>query len=51
MGHLLFGGSDFVLIFQHATELTLPSREAGTTAFRHLLMVERLGQLRRRLHD
>ncbi|HEY6926621.1 MAG TPA: phosphatidylserine decarboxylase [Steroidobacteraceae bacterium] len=47
MGHFLFGGSDFVLLFQAGYELTLDSPRDAHHGFSHLLMGERLGHLRR----
>jgi hypothetical protein len=48
MGHFLFGGSDFVMLFQPGYECTFDApRQAGSGKFPHLLMGERLGRLRR----
>lgn len=47
MGHFLFGGSDFVMMFQAGYELTVDlPRQDVNASFPHLLMGERLGQLR-----
>jgi phosphatidylserine decarboxylase len=47
MGHFLFGGSDFVMLFQAGYELTLDSPHDSHKGYAHLLMGERLGHLRR----
>ena len=48
MGHFLFGGSDFVMVFQAGYEFTLSAPQPeGNLKFPHLLMGERLGHLRR----
>lgn len=48
MGHFLFGGSDFVMIFQAGYGFTLDTRRNNShQGYSHLLMGERLGQLRR----
>jgi phosphatidylserine decarboxylase len=47
MGHFLFGGSDFVMMFQAGYELTVDlPRQDVNASFPHLLMGERLGHLR-----
>ena len=47
MGHFLFGGSDFVMMFQAGYELTVDlPRQDGNAGFPHLLMGERLGHVR-----
>lgn len=48
LGHFLFGGSDFVIVFQAGYEFTLDSpRNDSHQGYSHLLMGERLGRLRR----
>jgi len=48
LGHFLFGGSDFVMVFQAGYEFTLDSpRNDSHQGYSHLLMGERLGRLRR----
>jgi phosphatidylserine decarboxylase len=48
MGHFLFGGSDFVMVFQAGYEFTLNSAQPDShQGYSHLLMGERLGRLRR----
>jgi phosphatidylserine decarboxylase precursor len=49
LGYFLFGGSDFIVIFQRQVEFTLdaPKSDQGD-AFKHQLMGERLGQLSKR---
>ncbi|MEW5978584.1 MAG: hypothetical protein AB1898_22535 [Acidobacteriota bacterium] len=47
MGHLLFGGSDFVMIFQAGYEFALELPRNASQGCSHLLMGEQLGQLRR----
>jgi hypothetical protein len=48
LGHFLFGGSDFVIVFQAGHEFTLDAaRKASHGGYSHLLMGERVGQLRR----
>ena len=50
LGYFLFGGSDFVMVFQAGYGFTLDApRNASHQGYSHLLMGERLGQLRRRL--
>jgi phosphatidylserine decarboxylase len=47
MGHFQFGGSDFVMIFQAGYKFTLEGpNTASSEGYSHLLMGERLGQLR-----
>jgi phosphatidylserine decarboxylase len=50
MGHFLFGGSDFVMVFQPGYDFTLDSPRNATHAYSHLLMGERLGRLQRLPH-
>ncbi|MBS0419576.1 MAG: phosphatidylserine decarboxylase [Proteobacteria bacterium] len=48
LGYFLFGGSDFVMVFQAGYTLTLDSpRETSGNAYSHVLAGERLGNLRR----
>ncbi|HET7209195.1 MAG TPA: phosphatidylserine decarboxylase [Terriglobales bacterium] len=49
LGHFLFGGSDFVVVFQAGYGFTLdaPRRNDSHQGYSHLLMGERLGQLQR----
>lgn len=48
LGHFLFGGSDFVMVFQAGYTLTAESpRDPSGHGYSHLLMGERLGRLRR----
>jgi phosphatidylserine decarboxylase len=48
MGHFLFGGSDFAMVFQAGYELTLDlPRQEVNVSFPHVLMGQRLGRLRR----
>jgi phosphatidylserine decarboxylase len=48
LGHFLFGGSDFVMVFQAGYDFTLdPPRNDSHHGYPHLLMGERLGRLRR----
>jgi hypothetical protein len=48
LGHFLFGGSDFVMLFQAGYGFTLDGRRNDShQGYSHLLMGERLGQLRR----
>lgn len=48
MGHFLFGGSDFVMVFQAGYGFTLDApRNASHQSYSHLLMGERLGHLGR----
>lgn len=46
LGYFLFGGSDFIMLFQEQVEFTLDAPlEEGTDSYKHLLMGERLGYL------
>jgi phosphatidylserine decarboxylase precursor len=46
MGIFLFGGSDFVMVFQKQVDLRITSpREERNNSFKHLLMGERYGKL------
>jgi phosphatidylserine decarboxylase precursor len=48
LGHFLFGGSDFVILFQAGYEFAFDSpRPDPQKSYSHLLMGERLGRLRR----
>jgi len=46
LGHFAFGGSDFIMLFQHKVKFTLeaPKQENGVS-YKHLMMGERLGRL------
>jgi phosphatidylserine decarboxylase len=46
MGHFLFGGSDFIVVFQRGVKFTLETpRESPDRGYRHVLMGERVGEL------
>ncbi|WP_121356899.1 phosphatidylserine decarboxylase [Flavisolibacter nicotianae] len=46
MGMFLFGGSDFVMVFQKQADFTITCpKEEGRHSFKHLLMGERYGKL------
>jgi len=46
LGYFLFGGSDFIMIFQDKVSLTLDApKESNSSYYKHLLMGERLGHL------
>ncbi|MFT4758041.1 MAG: phosphatidylserine decarboxylase [Vicingaceae bacterium] len=46
LGYFLFGGSDFIMIFQDKVNLTLDApKESNSNYYKHLLMGERLGHL------
>jgi hypothetical protein len=47
MGHFLFGGSDFVMVFQAGYDFTLDSPRNDKQSYSRLLMGERLGRLQR----
>jgi phosphatidylserine decarboxylase len=47
LGHFLFGGSDFVMVFQAGDDFTLDSPRNENQGYSHLLMGERLGRLQR----
>lgn len=47
MGHFLFGGSDFVMLFQAGYDFGLDSPRNNNQGYSHLLMGERLGRLQR----
>jgi hypothetical protein len=48
LGHFLFGGSDFIIVFQAGYDFTLDApRSDSDQGYSHLLMGERLGRLRR----
>jgi phosphatidylserine decarboxylase len=44
-GYFLFGGSDFIMIFQSNVTFTLDASKTGNNSFKHLLMGERMGHL------
>lgn len=46
LGYFLFGGSDFIMIFQDKVRLTLDApKESNSNYYKHMLMGERLGHL------
>ncbi|MFD2247833.1 phosphatidylserine decarboxylase [Pontibacter ruber] len=46
LGYFLFGGSDFIMLFQHKVQFTLDApKAADNNTYKHLLMGERLGHL------
>jgi phosphatidylserine decarboxylase len=46
MGHFLFGGSDFIVVFQKGVKFTLETpRNASGTGYRHVLMGEQVARL------
>ncbi len=46
LGYFLFGGSDFIMIFQQQVEFTLDApKKEETDYYQHLLMGERFGYL------
>jgi len=46
LGYFLFGGSDFIMIFQDKVSFTLDApKNSNSTSYKHLLMGERLGHL------
>jgi phosphatidylserine decarboxylase len=46
LGYFLFGGSDFIMLFQNKIQFTLDApKAADNNSYRHLLMGERLGHL------
>lgn len=47
LGYFLFGGSDFVVIFQKDVKFTLTSEMESSQHYKHLLMGEELGKLTR----
>jgi phosphatidylserine decarboxylase len=47
LGHFLFGGSDFVMVFQAGYDFTMDSPRTQNQGYSHLLMGERLGRLQR----
>ncbi len=48
LGYFLFGGSDFIMVFQEQAGFVLdaPKSEKDSTFYKHLLMGERLGYLK-----
>ncbi len=49
LGHFAFGGSDFIMIFQDKVIFTLDApKKEGSDSYKHLLMGERLGNLKLR---
>ncbi len=45
LGYFLFGGSDFVLVFQEKAGFKLTAPTNGNDAWQHILMGEKLGEL------
>ena len=46
LGNFLFGGSDFILLFQNKVRFTLDApKAADNNSYKHLLVGERLGHL------
>lgn len=45
LGYFLFGGSDFVMLFQQGATFTLTAPADGSGGYEHLLMGETFGQL------
>ena len=46
LGYFMFGGSDFVLVFQKGADFQLTSPKDGDGAWQHILMGEKLGELK-----
>ena len=47
LGHFAFGGSDFIMLFQDTVNFTLDApMQEGSDSYKHLLMGERLGNLK-----
>ncbi len=47
LGYFLFGGSDFIMIFQDKVSFTLDApKESNSNHYKHMLMGERLGHLK-----
>jgi phosphatidylserine decarboxylase precursor len=46
LGYFLFGGSDFIMIFQDKVTFTLDAPKSNASSYKHLLMGERLGHLK-----
>jgi phosphatidylserine decarboxylase len=47
LGYFLFGGSDFVMLFQDEVDFTLDAPQEGQ-GYKHMLMGERLGHMTKR---
>lgn len=45
LGYFLFGGSDFVLVFQKGADFQLTSPKDGAGTWQHILMGEKLGEV------
>ena len=46
LGYFLFGGSDFIMVFQDKVQFTLDApKQADNKSYKHILMGERLGKL------
>lgn len=48
MGYFLFGGSDFVILFQKGYDFELTAPQVADEKYQHLLMGEELGRLKRK---
>lgn len=49
LGYFMFGGSDFIVLFQDKVEFTLDApKQEGSESYKHQLMGERLGHLTKR---
>jgi phosphatidylserine decarboxylase len=48
LGYFLFGGSDFVLLFQSRVDFTLTVPRGSSGSYNHVLMGEEYGQLTKR---
>lgn len=49
LGYFLFGGSDFIMLFQNKVQFTLDApKQADNTMYKHLLMGEQLGHLNKK---
>jgi phosphatidylserine decarboxylase len=44
-GYFLFGGSDFVLLFQNKVDFTLTASKENRGSYKHILMGEEYGRL------
>ncbi len=45
LGYFLFGGSDFVLLFQNKVNFTLTAPKESRDSYKHILMGEEYGRL------
>jgi len=46
LGYFLFGGSDFVLVFQSNVDFKLTAPKESNSTYRHILMGEEYGKLK-----